>query len=82
MIEIFNDTLDSAQRCPQLPSDITTGRRSYAMEFAGGAGFYRSACLEPRFRDIQAAPYHPLQAGPQTEYAGSMALGLPIARIY
>ena len=54
----------------------------YAMELAGGAGFYRSAGLERRFRDIQAARYHPLQAGPQAEYAGSMALGLPVDRVY
>ena len=54
----------------------------YAMEVAGGAGFYRSAGLERRFRDIQAARYHPLQAGPQAEYAGAMALGLPIDRVF
>lgn len=54
----------------------------YAMELAGGAGFYRSAGLERRFRDIQAARYHPLQAGPQAEYAGSMALGLPVEKIF
>jgi len=54
----------------------------YAMELAGGAGFYRSAGLERRFRDIQAARYHPLQQGPQAEYAGAMALGLPVERIY
>ncbi len=53
-----------------------------AMELAGGAGFYRSAGLERRFRDIQAARYHPLQTGPQAEYAGAMALGLPIDRIF
>jgi alkylation response protein AidB-like acyl-CoA dehydrogenase len=53
-----------------------------AMEVAGGAGFYRSAGLERRFRDIQAARYHPLQAGPQAEYAGAMALGLPIEKIF
>ncbi|MEZ5926506.1 MAG: acyl-CoA dehydrogenase family protein [Hyphomicrobiaceae bacterium] len=53
-----------------------------AMELAGGAGFYRSAGLERRFRDIQAARYHPLQAGPQAEYAGALALGLPIDRIF
>jgi alkylation response protein AidB-like acyl-CoA dehydrogenase len=52
------------------------------MELAGGAGFYRSAGLERRFRDIQAARYHPLQAGPQAEYAGSMALGLPVEKIF
>ena len=54
----------------------------HAMELAGGAGFYRSAGLERRFRDIQAARYHPLQAGPQAEYAGAMALGLPVDRIF
>jgi indole-3-acetate monooxygenase len=53
-----------------------------AMEAAGGAGFYRAAGLERRFRDIQGARYHPLQAGPQAEYAGAMALGLPVANIF
>jgi len=53
-----------------------------AMEAAGGAGFYRAQGLERRFRDIQAARYHPLQAGPQAEYAGAMALGLPIDKIF
>ncbi len=53
-----------------------------AMQVAGGAGFYRSAGLERRFRDIQAARYHPLQAGPQAEYAGCIALGLPIDRVF
>ena len=53
-----------------------------AMEAAGGVGFYRSAGLERKFRDIQAARYHPLQAGPQAEYAGSMALGLPVDRVF
>ena len=48
-----------------------------AMELAGGAGFYRSNGLERRFRDIQGARFHPLQPGPQAEYAGAMALGLP-----
>ena len=52
------------------------------MEVAGGAGFYRGAGLERRFRDIQAARYHPLQEGPQAEYAGSMALGLPIDKVF
>jgi alkylation response protein AidB-like acyl-CoA dehydrogenase len=54
----------------------------FAMELAGGAGFYRSAGLERKFRDIQAARYHPLQSGPQAQYAGSMALGLPVDRVF
>ena len=53
-----------------------------AMEAAGGAGFYRAQKLEKHFRDIQGARYHPLQAGPQAEYAGAMALGLPIDKIF
>ena len=53
-----------------------------AMELAGGAGFYRSAGLERKFRDIQAARYHPLQSGPQAQYAGTMALGLPVERVF
>ena len=53
-----------------------------AMELAGGAGFYRSAGLERRFRDIQGARYHPLRSGVQAEYAGAMALGLPVDQIF
>lgn len=53
-----------------------------AMEVAGGAGFYRAPGLERRFRDIQGARYHPLQPGPQAEYAGAMALGLSVAKIF
>jgi alkylation response protein AidB-like acyl-CoA dehydrogenase len=53
-----------------------------AMEAAGGAGFYRAQKLEKHFRDIQGARYHPLQSGPQAEYAGAMALGLPVDTIF
>lgn len=53
-----------------------------AMEAAGGGAFYRSSGLERCFRDIQGARYHPMQQGQQAEYAGAMALGLPIEKIY
>src|SRR5690606_14177404 len=53
-----------------------------ALELAGGAGFYRRNGLERRFRDIQGARFHPLQAGPQAHYAGAMALGQPVAEIF
>ena len=53
-----------------------------AMELAGGAGFFRATGLERRFRDIQAARYHPLTAGAQAQYAGSMALGLPVDKVF
>jgi alkylation response protein AidB-like acyl-CoA dehydrogenase len=66
----------------QLATRHAIAAVEYAMELAGGVGFYRSAGLERKFRDIQAARYHPLQAGPQAEYAGAMALGLPVERIF
>lgn len=53
-----------------------------AMESAGGAGFYRAQGLERRFRDIQGARYHPMQPGQQAEYAGAMALGMPVDKIF
>jgi len=53
-----------------------------AMELAGGAAFHRRMGLERLFRDIQGARYHPLQAGPQARFAGAMALGHPVDRIF
>jgi indole-3-acetate monooxygenase len=73
-------------------SDVMIGRRlveenairavELAMELAGGAGFYRDAGLERRFRDIQGARYHPMTREAQYEYTGSLALGLPVTSIY
>ncbi|PZU88824.1 MAG: hypothetical protein DI528_03810 [Shinella sp.] len=54
----------------------------FAMELAGGASFYRANGLERRFRDVQGARFHPLQSGPQARYAGAMALGQPVDRIF
>jgi alkylation response protein AidB-like acyl-CoA dehydrogenase len=76
------DTINSVMIGGQLVARHAIASVEYAMELGGGAGFYRSAGLERRFRDIQAARYHPLQAGPQAEYAGSMALGLSVDRIF
>lgn len=53
-----------------------------ALELGGGSGFYRANGLERRFRDVQGARFHPLQQGPQASYAGSMALGLPVAKVF
>jgi alkylation response protein AidB-like acyl-CoA dehydrogenase len=53
-----------------------------AMEAAGGGAFYREYGLERRFRDIQGARYHPMQTGPQQEFAGRMALGLDVSRTF
>ncbi|UFN50035.1 acyl-CoA dehydrogenase family protein [Roseomonas sp. OT10] len=53
-----------------------------ALELAGGAGFTRENGLERLFRDIQGARFHPLQSGPQARYAGAMALGQDVTRIW
>ena len=73
-------------------NDVMMGRRlvaahairavELAMEAAGGAGFYRAQGLERKFRDVQGARYHPMQPGPQAEYAGAMALGMPVDKIF
>ena len=76
------DTVNQVMIGRQLVARHAIASVEYAMELAGGAGFYRSAGLERRFRDIQAARYHPLQSGPQAEYAGAMALGLPVEHIF
>jgi alkylation response protein AidB-like acyl-CoA dehydrogenase len=76
------DTVNQVMIGRQLVQRHAIAAVELAMECAGGAGFYRANGLERRFRDIQAARYHPLQSGPQSEYAGAMALGLPVDRIY
>ncbi len=75
-------TVNQVMMGRQLVARHAIAAVEYAMELAGGAGFYRATGLERRFRDIQAARYHPLQSGPQAQYAGSMALGLPVDRVY
>ena len=84
----------AARNSPNAESinDVMMGRRlvathairtvELALEAAGGAGFYRAQGLERRFRDVQGARYHPMQPGPQAEYAGTMALGLPIDKVF
>src|SRR5258707_1904304 len=76
------ETINQVMIGRQLVARHAIAAVDLAMELAGGAGFYRSAGLERKFRDIQAARYHPLQSGPQAQYAGSMALGLPVDRIF
>ena len=51
-----------------------------ALAVAGGASFFRGMGLERRFRDIQAARFHPIQEPRQHRFSGRIALGLdPVA---
>jgi indole-3-acetate monooxygenase len=88
MLAVVNRNAPSAETV----NDVMMGRRlvadhairavELAMEAAGGSGFYRAQGLERRFRDIQGARYHPMQNGQQSEYAGAMAMGMPIDKIF
>jgi acyl-CoA dehydrogenase len=49
-----------------------------ALDVGSGAGFYRASGLELRFRDMQAARFHPLQDRTQQFYAARMALGMSV----
>lgn len=76
------ETINQVMIGKQLVTRHAITAVEFAMELAGGTGFYRSAGLERKFRDIQAARYHPLQSEPQAQYTGTMALGLPIDRVF
>jgi alkylation response protein AidB-like acyl-CoA dehydrogenase len=76
------DSVNDVMTAKTLVADHAIRAVELAMELAGGAGFYRAAGLERQFRDIQGARYHPLQRGPQAQYAGAMALGEPVATVF
>lgn len=76
------ETVNEVMTGKVLGSDHMIRAVELAMELASGAGFYRSAGLERRFRDIQGARYHAMQRGPQSQYAGAMALGESVATVF
>jgi alkylation response protein AidB-like acyl-CoA dehydrogenase len=49
-----------------------------AMEVAGGPGFFRGSTIERCYRDIRAAPFHPLRPEQTLVHGGRLALGLPV----
>ncbi len=55
---------------------------SLAMDLAGGEGFQRRGGLERIFRDIQGARYHPMRMDKAAAYAGTLATGGDVSRIF
>ena len=53
-----------------------------AMDLAGGEGFQRRGGLERIFRDIQGARYHPMRMDKAAVYAGTLATGGDVSRIF
>lgn len=76
------ETVNEVMTGKVLGADHMIHAVELAMELASGSGFYRSAGLERRFRDIQGARYHAMQRGPQAQYAGAMALGESVATVF
>lgn len=76
------DTVNEVMTGKVLGADHMIRAVELAMELASGAGFYRAAGLERRFRDIQGARYHAMQRGPQAQYAGALALGESVATVF
>ncbi len=64
--------------CRTLAGEASIRCVDLAMELGGGKTFYRATGLERRFRDIQAARFHPLRAQDQKVLSGRLALGMPI----
>ncbi|MDP3262362.1 MAG: acyl-CoA dehydrogenase family protein [Tabrizicola sp.] len=76
------DTVNDVMMGKTLGADHAIRAVELAMELASGAGFYRAAGLERRFRDIQGARFHAMQRGPQSQYAGALALGESVATVF
>lgn len=76
------DSVNDVMMGKVLGADHAIRAVELAMELASGAGFYRAAGLERRFRDIQGARYHAMQRGAQSQYAGALALGEPVATVF
>ena len=52
------------------------------MDLAGGEGFQRRGGLERIFHDIQGARYHPMRTDKAAVYAGMLATGGDLSRIF
>jgi indole-3-acetate monooxygenase len=76
------ETVNEVMIGRSLTADHAIRAVELALELAGGAAFYRRNGLERCFRDIQGARFHPLQSGPQAQYAGATALGQPVINIF
>jgi alkylation response protein AidB-like acyl-CoA dehydrogenase len=86
------DVVDRNAPGAESVNDVMTGRTlvadhairtvELAMELVGGGAMQRGAGIERLFRDIQGARYHALREWPQSRYAGAMALGLPVDKIW
>jgi alkylation response protein AidB-like acyl-CoA dehydrogenase len=76
------ETINDVMMGRQLVARHALRAVELAMEAAGGASYFKRSELECCFRDVQGARFHPMQLVQQANYAGAMALGQPIERIF
>ncbi len=84
MIAITNDydfkpTLERSNQMlmrKTLGAEAAIATVEKAVEIVGGRAFYRNCDLERMFRDIQAAPFHPLPRAKQQLFSGRVARGV------
>lgn len=77
-----NEAVNEVMMGRTLVARHATRAVELAMEAAGGASYFKRHGLERCFRDVQGARFHPMQTVQQANYAGAMALGLPVERIF
>jgi alkylation response protein AidB-like acyl-CoA dehydrogenase len=53
-----------------------------ALEAVGGGAYYKRSRLERAYRDVRGGPFHPLSPEKTIQFAGRLALDLPIDRIW
>ncbi|PKB71006.1 MAG: hypothetical protein BZY87_07915 [SAR202 cluster bacterium Io17-Chloro-G6] len=63
-------------RYKTIATNAVIGTVEKALAAAGGQGYFRGLGLEQRFRDIQAAQFHPIQERRQHRFSGRIALGM------
>jgi acyl-CoA dehydrogenase len=54
----------------------------HALEAVGGSAYYKRSPLERAYRDVRGGPFHPLPPEKTLQFAGRLALGQPVDRIW
>jgi acyl-CoA dehydrogenase len=53
-----------------------------ALEAVGGSAYFKRSPLERAYRDVRGGPFHPLPPEKTLQFAGRLALGQPVDRIW
>ena len=76
------ESIDEVMKGRVLVEENALATAGLALNLVGGRGFLRTTGIERIFRDIQGARFHPMRADRQQLYAGALAAGEDVSRIY